>query len=104
MIDFLDPDQNLLERTKKMATIANSGEDIIHSDDQIVTEVIDRDLEYSFELNETVHRIQQGNFSKVGLQFPDELLYYSVAIYKYLRARLALSVELYVLADTTYGA
>lgn len=40
---------------------------------------------------------------KICLQFPDQLLHDSVPVFKALRARLQDSVELYVMADTTYG-
>jgi len=37
------------------------------------------------------------------LQFPDELLHASVKVFKAIRKRLPDHVELYVMADTTYG-
>ena len=40
---------------------------------------------------------------QVCLQFPDELLHDSVPVFKAVRARLPDAVEVYVMADTTYG-
>lgn len=40
---------------------------------------------------------------QICLQFPDELLHDSVPVFQAIRAKLADKVELYVMADTTYG-
>lgn len=43
--------------------------------------------------------------AQIGLQFPDDLLPSSVAVYRALQARVASSgAQCYVLADSTYGA
>lgn len=41
---------------------------------------------------------------QVALQFPDDLLHDAVPVFNVLRARLPSPVELYILADTTYGS
>lgn len=50
-------------------------------------------------------RPQHSSHNKkiVALQFPDELLSDSVPVFQALRSRLAQDVELYILADTTFG-
>lgn len=40
---------------------------------------------------------------QIALQFPDELLHDSVPVYKALRQILGPEINLYVLADTSYG-
>lgn len=40
---------------------------------------------------------------QICLQFPDELLHDSVPVFQAIRAKLPDRVELYVMADTTYG-
>lgn len=46
----------------------------------------------------------QSSFAKqVALQFPDELLHNSVPIFRALKAKVGENVQLYVLADTSYG-
>lgn len=58
-----------------------------------------------FKILETVQWIHQHGFTIVGLQFPDELLPMSVPIFRLLRSRLASDeIELYIMADTTYGS
>lgn len=46
--------------------------------------------------------VSQRGVLKVALQFPDELLQYSVPIYRALKAS-APEKEFYVMADTSYG-
>lgn len=71
-----------------------------------------------YEIEETVEWIQTHQYRVIGLQFPDHLLPISVRIFKLLRSRLPISengqlgqlgenektVEIYLLADTTYGS
>ncbi|KAH8105233.1 putative diphthamide synthesis protein-domain-containing protein [Cristinia sonorae] len=60
-------------------------------------------LEY-FEIERTVEELKKGDYKRVALQFPDELLHDSVPIFRLLKARLGAQPELYVLADTSYGS
>ncbi|KAF8320686.1 diphthamide biosynthesis protein [Clavulina sp. PMI_390] len=60
-------------------------------------------LEEVYEINETVAELEKHSFGRVALQFPDELLPYSVPIYRSLKAKLP-AIEFYVMADTTYGS
>ncbi|KDQ53934.1 hypothetical protein JAAARDRAFT_418001 [Jaapia argillacea MUCL 33604] len=60
-----------------------------------------------YEVQRTVDEIVQGGFKRVALQFPDELLPDSVPIYRLLKSGIDQrkpGVELYVLADTSYGS
>ncbi|WAQ90320.1 hypothetical protein PtA15_12A309 [Puccinia triticina] len=58
-----------------------------------------------FKILETVQWINRHAFTIVGLQFPDELLPLSVPIFRLLRSKLVSDeIELYIMADTTYGS
>lgn len=89
------------------AAIANSGQDAIERPLDVTPLAIADDGEVSFEdayeISHTAQRIAQGEFKRVGLQFPDELLHDSTRVFFALRERLDEDVQLYVLADTTYG-
>jgi diphthamide biosynthesis protein 2 len=54
------------------------------------------------DLNRCIKFIREGSFSRVCLQFPDELLNYSVEIEGQLKKHVDANV--YVLADTSYGS
>ncbi|XVF50541.1 hypothetical protein PTKIN_Ptkin04bG0109300 [Pterospermum kingtungense] len=62
------------------------------------------DLESNFEISRTAEFIQSRNFTRVALQFPDELLKYSTKVVISLRNKLGSVVSLFVMADTTYGS
>ncbi|KAJ7854318.1 putative diphthamide synthesis protein-domain-containing protein [Mycena olivaceomarginata] len=62
------------------------------------------DLDNFYEIERTIAEILAGDYKRVALQFPDELLHDSVPIYRRLKARIGLGRELYVLADTSYGS
>ncbi|SCV69855.1 BQ2448_1249 [Microbotryum intermedium] len=87
--------------------VANSGEDAITQTIGVEPEQFAPEFESlydAYEIETTVHQIMGGGFQRIALQFPDELLHDSVQIYHLLRARLEAQIELYVLADTTYGS
>ncbi|KAJ3997354.1 putative diphthamide synthesis protein-domain-containing protein [Lentinula boryana] len=56
-----------------------------------------------YEIDRTVREIEEGDFKRVALQFPDELLHDSVQIFRRLKRMISPDKELYVLADTSYG-
>ncbi|KAJ3967602.1 hypothetical protein EV361DRAFT_807008 [Lentinula raphanica] len=56
-----------------------------------------------YEIERTAKEIEEGNFKRVALQFPDELLHDSVQIFRELKRKIGSDRELYVLADTSYG-
>ncbi|KAF9519204.1 hypothetical protein BS47DRAFT_1288643 [Hydnum rufescens UP504] len=60
-------------------------------------------LEVLYEINETANEVIRGDFNRIALQFPDELLSYSVPIFQALKAKMP-GRDLYVLADTSYGS
>ncbi|KAK3035500.1 hypothetical protein RJ639_033959 [Escallonia herrerae] len=72
------------------------------------------DLELNYEIIRVANFIRSGNFTRVALQFPDELLKDSTKVVSALREKLRSSeqsctqgngdVKLYVMADTTYGS
>ncbi|KAL9231926.1 hypothetical protein vseg_007084 [Gypsophila vaccaria] len=79
------------------------------------------DIETIYEIDETANYIHTNNFSRVALQFPDELLKDSTKVVKALRDKLRLlrkcdnrgdgnpvetrkEAGLYVMADATYGS
>ncbi|TFK25842.1 diphthamide biosynthesis protein [Coprinopsis marcescibilis] len=86
-------------------SFSSTGEDII-------TQVIDvtrlqintNDLDDFYEIPRTASEIIQGNYTRIALQFPDELLGDSVPIYRRLKAQIGGGREVYVLADTSYGS
>ncbi|KAE9394949.1 diphthamide biosynthesis protein [Gymnopus androsaceus JB14] len=57
-----------------------------------------------YEIERIAREIEQGDFKRVALQFPDELLHDSVQIFRRLKRRINSDKELYVLADTSYGS
>ncbi|KAI0065169.1 diphthamide biosynthesis protein [Artomyces pyxidatus] len=91
-------------------TFSSSGEDAIQRTvalDPYQTR-LDSDIsatafaEY-YDIERTVQEISVGDYKRIALQFPDELLHDSVPIYQRLKHRLGDGRELYVLADTSYG-
>ncbi|KAK6940067.1 Diphthamide synthesis DPH1/DPH2 [Dillenia turbinata] len=67
------------------------------------------DFEAKYEISRAADFICTRNFTKVALQFPDELLKDSVRVVKVLRNKIRSikgesDVGLYVMADTTYGS
>ncbi|KAL5519746.1 hypothetical protein ACEPAG_1406 [Sanghuangporus baumii] len=57
-----------------------------------------------YEIERTVRVIQKGDYMRIALQFPDELLHDSVPVYRALQEGLGPQREVYVLADTSYGS
>ncbi|KAI8456042.1 putative diphthamide synthesis protein-domain-containing protein [Phakopsora pachyrhizi] len=59
-----------------------------------------------FQIDETLDWISSNHYRIVGLQFPDSLLPISVKLFKSLRSRHSSSddLELYLMADTSYGS
>lgn len=78
------------------------------------------DLCSAYEVDSTCAQILQGGYKivrrqvmtavrcltneQVALQFPDPLLHDAVPVYKAIRSTLPLEIEVYVLADTTFGS
>ncbi|KAG8363770.1 hypothetical protein BUALT_Bualt19G0056900 [Buddleja alternifolia] len=62
------------------------------------------ELESNYEIRRVADFIRSNYFTRVALQFPDELLKDSMRVVKALRQELSSSVKLYVMADTTYGS
>ncbi|XP_042043952.1 2-(3-amino-3-carboxypropyl)histidine synthase subunit 2-like [Salvia splendens] len=62
------------------------------------------ELYRNYEIARVAEFVCSGGFTRVALQFPDELLKDSMKVVKALRQELDSSVKLYVMADTTYGS
>ena len=60
-------------------------------------------FESYFSIAASVSFIQSGNFRRIALQFPDELLAHARSVSRELKRRLPL-IETYILADTSYGS
>ncbi|KAH8554044.1 diphthamide biosynthesis protein 2 [Umbelopsis sp. PMI_123] len=60
------------------------------------------DIDGYYEIERTCQRILEGGYSRIALQFPDELLADSAAVASKLRERTEKSV--FILADTSYGS
>ncbi|ORY23373.1 putative peptidyl-diphthamide biosynthesis [Naematelia encephala] len=62
-------------------------------------------LDEAFEVDSTVRIILEGGYKTIGLQFPDELLPCSPAVFKSIQKKVAgIGAQCYVLADSTYGS
>ncbi|KAH7097237.1 putative diphthamide synthesis protein-domain-containing protein [Auriculariales sp. MPI-PUGE-AT-0066] len=71
----------------------------------VTTSTVDQhNLVQIYELDQIARELADRSFKRITLQFPDELLHDSVPVFRELQRRLAKDVELYVLADTTYGS
>ncbi|CAN6448785.1 unnamed protein product [Victoria cruziana] len=72
------------------------------------------DLEFRYEISRTAAFVADGNYRRVALQFPDELLNDAYRVFGALKREIELRIEgsgdisrdfqLYVMADTTYGS
>ncbi|KAG8935410.1 Diphthamide biosynthesis protein 2 [Tulasnella sp. 417] len=88
-------------------TTYNTGEDAITRSLDVVKENTPSspaELESAFEIAWAASVIEERNYTRIALQFPDELLHISVPVYQAIKAKLAPTRQLYVLADTTYGS
>ncbi|KAL8292323.1 hypothetical protein RQP46_001789 [Phenoliferia psychrophenolica] len=87
--------------------VANSGEDAITRVLDVAPEAFadeEVSLEDAYEVAITLAEIAKGDYQRIALQFPDELLHDAVPVFRAIRDRLPVEKELYVLADTTYGS
>ncbi|KAJ8469937.1 hypothetical protein ONZ51_g8656 [Trametes cubensis] len=92
----------------ELTAFSSSGEEAItrtiELHEEVPTNLSPEELEDTFDIERTVKEIEKGDYKRVALQFPDELLPHSVPIFKALKAKIADGRELYVLADTSYGS
>ncbi|KAK9899095.1 diphthamide biosynthesis protein [Cystobasidium minutum MCA 4210] len=88
------------------STVSASGVEAIETTIEVTPQVqiSEAPLEEVYEVERTVNEILRGGWTKICLQFPDELLHDSVPVFQAIRANLPDNVELYVMADTTYGS
>ncbi|KDQ07197.1 hypothetical protein BOTBODRAFT_167279 [Botryobasidium botryosum FD-172 SS1] len=61
-------------------------------------------LEHLYGLPQAAQEIQAGDYKRVALQFPDELLPVSVPIFRILKTHLEPDRQVFILADTSYGS
>ncbi|THH05897.1 hypothetical protein EW145_g4460 [Phellinidium pouzarii] len=91
-----------------MQTFSATGEDAISRPVDIASESTPEPGSSQFytyyEIDRTVRLIEEGNYKRIALQFPDELLHDSVPVYQALQPRLGPERDAYVLADTSYGS
>ncbi|KAG6860061.1 hypothetical protein C0991_012291 [Blastosporella zonata] len=85
-----------------------SGEDAITRSIDVHADITSSQLAPSefddfYDIERTSKEIINGDYKRIALQFPDELLHVSVPIYRRLKAKIGEGRELYVLADTSYG-
>ncbi|CAL1702605.1 unnamed protein product [Somion occarium] len=88
---------------------SSSGEDIIASTIDVAPDGpsyvrSEEDFLDYYDIERTVLEIQKGDYRRIALQFPDELLHDSMPIFRSLKRHLGEGKELYVLADTSYGS
>ncbi|KIY44642.1 diphthamide biosynthesis protein [Fistulina hepatica ATCC 64428] len=87
------------------ASFSSSGEDAIHASIDIVpVELSHEDLDDFYDIAWSADQIVKGDFKRIALQFPDELLCHSTLVYKRLHQCIGPERELYVMADTSYGS
>ncbi|TEB24956.1 diphthamide biosynthesis protein [Coprinellus micaceus] len=88
-----------------MSTFSNAGQDVIQTTITLdSTHRRNQDIETFYEVARTADEIVNGNFKRIALQFPDELLGDSVPVFRALKGRIGPGREIYVLADTSYGS
>lgn len=93
-----------------VSTFSASGEDAItrtielNVDSSNTQNIAPSDFLEIYEIERTVAAIVEGNFKRIALQFPDELLCHSVPIYRLLKSKAGEGHGIYVLADTSYGS
>ncbi|OMJ14199.1 Diphthamide biosynthesis protein 2 [Smittium culicis] len=85
--------------------IDNDGSSVIqktllYSKDEKTTDL--SSLNQKYELDKTCNLIISRNYSNIALQFPDNLLVDSAAVFSEIRNRTAKNV--YILGDTTFGS
>ncbi|KAJ7749068.1 putative diphthamide synthesis protein-domain-containing protein [Mycena maculata] len=88
-------------------TFAASGADVIARTIDVQPEsriTSPSELDDFYEIDRTIADILEGDYKRIALQFPDELLHDSVPIYRRLKAGVGPGRDLYVLADTSYGS
>jgi diphthamide biosynthesis protein 2 len=83
------------------ATFADDGRTTIERTVNAEKVKID-DLDSFYEIERTCRRILDGNYERIALQFPDELLADSATVASKLRNNTGKSV--FILADTSYGS
>ncbi|KAI0739403.1 diphthamide biosynthesis protein [Daedaleopsis nitida] len=71
---------------------------------KVPTHLSPDELEQTYDIARTAESIEKGDYKRIALQFPDELLPHSVPIFRLLKSRIHSNRELYVLADTSYGS
>ncbi|KAF9267126.1 diphthamide biosynthesis protein [Marasmius fiardii PR-910] len=94
--------------TAENTAFSTSGEEVIHRKiDVQIDETADRlsgeGFDDFYEIDRTAKAIEDGDYRRTALQFPDELLHDSVTIFSKLKRKIGSHRELYVLADTSYG-
>ncbi|KAF9039326.1 diphthamide biosynthesis protein [Panaeolus papilionaceus] len=90
-------------------TFAASGADVITRTidvdiDTTADQLSQEEFQDFYEIDRTAKEIVQGDYKRIALQFPDELLHDSVPIFRALKSRVGDARDLYVLADTSYGS
>ncbi|KAF9467555.1 putative diphthamide synthesis protein-domain-containing protein [Collybia nuda] len=88
---------------------STSGEDAITrrievKADTTADQLAPSEFDQFYEIERTTGELIEGDYKRIALQFPDELLHDSVPIYRRLKSRIGPGRELYVLADTSYGS
>lgn len=82
-------------------TFADDGRAVIERTIE-TTSIKHENIERLYEIDRTVTRILEGGYSKIALQFPDELLADSATVATLLREKTGKNI--YILADTSYGS
>ncbi|OWR53621.1 diptheria toxin resistance protein [Danaus plexippus plexippus] len=86
-----------------MSNFTTDGKICIERELEVAKSEIEFDnLEQRYSVTEICNWLKEHNFSKVCLQFPDELIGVSAAIYQEIKKNI--NVDLYILGDTSYAS
>ncbi|PIL34403.1 hypothetical protein GSI_03178 [Ganoderma sinense ZZ0214-1] len=92
----------------EVTTFSSSGADAISRTldlQEVIPDTLPQDqFEETYDIARTVEQVEKGDYKRIALQFPDELLPHSVPIFRVLKSRTKEGREFYVLADTSYGS
>lgn len=93
-----------LSQFKKMTSLFSSAENDSLERQVVVEKKANRlgDIWTANDLNRCIKFLREGSFSRVCLQFSDEIINYSVEIEKQLKKHI--DSDVFLLADTSYGS
>ncbi|EIN04475.1 diphthamide biosynthesis protein [Punctularia strigosozonata HHB-11173 SS5] len=92
---------------EETSTFSSSGAEAISrqlDSDQVHVVLSEEHIRDQYDTQRVASELISGNYKRIALQFPDELLPISVSIYRQLKRLVGEGHDLFVLADTSYGS